>query len=93
MTNNELERIAKELNWERNIVGQWVTPDEDLVEFADRIEQHLIQSGYRKCAEGQRTTQYCGTPNLALHWEGCDDSRRHYPVVLGNKALGMDGAD
>jgi hypothetical protein len=28
-------------------------------EFANLIEKHLIASGYRRCAEGQRTTQYC----------------------------------
>ena len=28
-------------------------------EFANLVKQHLIESGYRKCAGGQRITQYC----------------------------------
>lgn len=38
-----------------------IEKDDDFTryEFAALIEQHLIASGYRKCAEGQRITQYC----------------------------------
>ncbi|NCA02835.1 MAG: hypothetical protein EBS87_11870 [Sphingomonadaceae bacterium] len=33
---------------------------DELKRFAALVEQHLIQQGYRKCAKGQRTTQFCG---------------------------------
>ena len=33
---------------------------DELKRFAALVEQHLIQQGYRQCAKGQRTTQYCG---------------------------------
>jgi len=33
---------------------------DELERFAALVEQHLLQQGYRKCAKGQRTTQFCG---------------------------------
>lgn len=39
---------------------------ERLERFAAIIEQHLIASGYRKCAEGQRETQHCGLLEQAV---------------------------
>jgi len=37
--------------------------------FAGLVEQHLISQGYRKCAKGQRTTQYCGLLEDAVQAE------------------------
>ena len=37
-----------------------------LERFAAIIERHLIASGYRKCAVGQRTTQFCGQLEQAV---------------------------
>ena len=44
-------------------------------------EQQMIRDGYRKCAEGQRTTQFCGLLDAAVKAEReacaetCDETR------------------
>lgn len=40
-----------------------------LERFAALVEQHLIESGYRKCAVGQRTTQFCKQLEQAVEAE------------------------
>ena len=37
--------------------------------FSALIKQHLIQEGYRQCAQGQRTTQFCGLLEAAVRLE------------------------
>jgi len=37
-----------------------------LERFAALVEQHLIATGYRKCAENQHTTQHCGLLEQAV---------------------------
>ena len=47
--------------------------------FATLVEQHLIESGYRKCAGGQRITQYCCMVEEAVKEEreaACDEVLR-----------------
>jgi hypothetical protein len=34
--------------------------------FAALVKQHLVKQGYRKCAEGQKTTQFCGMLEQAV---------------------------
>ena len=38
----------------------------ELERFAALVEQHLVKQGYRKCAEGQKTTQFCGMLEAAV---------------------------
>ena len=38
----------------------------DLERFAQLVESALIEQGYRKCAEGQKTTQFCGMLEQAV---------------------------
>lgn len=48
-------------------------------EFANLVKQHLIESGYRKCAGGQRITQYCCMVEEAVKEEreaACDEVLR-----------------
>lgn len=44
-----------------------------LEQFAERIaaekEQQMIRDGYRQCAKGQRTTQFCGLLDAAVKAE------------------------
>ena len=47
----------------------WTGAGEPLQRFAALIEQHLVKQGYRKCAEGQRTTQFCGMLEQAVEAE------------------------
>jgi hypothetical protein len=65
MTNEDIIRITQEAgigvkkdleDWH---VPVWHLGVDYLVRFAHLIEQHLIQQGYRQCAKGQRTTQFC----------------------------------
>ena len=43
------------------VTYSWDGPTEELFErFAKVIEIHLKTQGYRQCAKGQRTTQFCG---------------------------------
>ena len=46
---------------------------EELERFAALVaaekEQQMIRDGYRKCAEGQRTTQFCGLLDAAVKAE------------------------
>ena len=40
-----------------------------LQRFVHLVEQRLIRDGYRKCASGQRTTQFCGLLDAAVKAE------------------------
>lgn len=70
MTQDDILRMASE-------AGNSVAPQGDtrgplyvylheVFVFVDLIKQHLISEGYRKCAEGQRTTQYCSQLEAAV---------------------------
>ena len=51
----------------------------ELKRFAVLVEQHLIESGYRRCAGGQRITQYCCMVEEAVKEEreaACDEVLR-----------------
>ena len=73
MTRDEILQIA----WD---VGLFMRshPSQDeptkLEQFAERIaaekEQQMIRDGYRQCAEGQRTTQYCTIAEAAIRARG-----------------------
>ena len=40
-----------------------------LQRFVHLVEQRLIRDGYRQCAKGQRTTQFCGLLDAAVKAE------------------------
>lgn len=54
MTNDEVFAMAKQ--------AAFITPvmEGELMRFAALVEDHLKSKGYRQCAVGQRTTQFCG---------------------------------
>ena len=59
-----------------------------LQRFVHLVEQRLIRDGYRKCASGQRTTQFCGLLDAAVkaEREECAKLCDHVP------GLSIDGA-
>lgn len=59
-----------------------------LERFAALVEQHLIESGYRKCAVGQRTTQFCGQLEKAVEAERSKSMSREEEMVLRELAAG-----
>ena len=72
MTSEEIIRMAQESGL---YSGSPRTPstgrmvEKRLERFAAAVEQHLIDSGYRHCAEGQLTTQFCGQLEAAVKAE------------------------
>ena len=74
MTRDDIERMAVEAGggtpeWD----GIWELSGDALERFAALVaaekEQQMIRDGYRKCAEGQRTTQFCGLLDAAVKAE------------------------
>ena len=56
MDRDDIIRMARE----SGVYGPFMGEDEDLERFAQLVEAALIKQGYRKCAEGQHATQFCG---------------------------------
>jgi hypothetical protein len=76
MNRDDIIRMAREAGLITESVGlDWCAslPNAEyprkLVRFAARVEEHLISQGYRKCAEGQRTTQFCDMVEAAREEE------------------------
>ena len=73
MTRDDIIRMASEAG--NSVVPQGDTRDpldvylHEVFVFADLIKQHLIAEGYRKCAEGQQTTHFCGQLEAAVKAE------------------------
>ena len=58
-------RLAREAGY----IGMQFTSISTLERFAALIEEHLKSQGYRQCAKGQRTTQFCGMLQEAVKAE------------------------
>ena len=67
MTRDEILRLAREAGVMP--LEHFYVTDVFLQRFVHLVEQRLIRDGYRKCAEGQRTTQYCGLLDAAVKAE------------------------
>jgi hypothetical protein len=73
-----------------NDVQVFATPDElerfaDLVAAAER--EHMISDGWRQCAEGQRTSQFCAVAEQARREEreACAKECEHTAVRMGSE--------
>ncbi|CAB4139915.1 hypothetical protein UFOVP408_26 [uncultured Caudovirales phage] len=76
MTRDEIIKMARKAGFVVDEKAQQHQPncifhthhmvDELLERFAALVEQQLIASGYRKCAAGQRTSQFCGQLEQAV---------------------------
>lgn len=67
MTRDDIIRMAREAGADEHYVSDaddipWSVEFSltNLETFISLVEQNLIQQGYRQCAKGQRTTQFCG---------------------------------
>ena len=69
MNRDDILRMAREALDHEVDYTVWTLATPHLEEFARRVEQHLIESGYRKCAVGQRTTQFCKQLEQAVEAE------------------------
>ena len=67
MTRDEILRLAREAGVMP--VEHFYVTDVFLQRFVHLVEQRLIREGYRQCAEGQRTTQFCGLLDAAVKAE------------------------
>jgi hypothetical protein len=78
MTCDDIIKLALEAGFCKDSNGIYsrraVTPDSDLLPSLERFatlvaaekEQQMIRDGWRQCAKGQRTTQYCGLLDAAV---------------------------
>ena len=66
MTRDEIIKLAREAGFVDESFCRWGAYSDDLERFAALVEQQLIASGYRKCAAGQRTSQFCGQLEQAV---------------------------
>jgi hypothetical protein len=67
MTREEINSMAKEAGWTK--AGrdmEYPALTDRLERFITLYERRLIEQGWRQCAEGQITTQYCGLLELAV---------------------------
>jgi hypothetical protein len=66
---DEIIKMAREAQQESFVgdTGHWFKMEaKDLERFFHMAQAALIEQGYRKCAEGQRTTQFCGMLEQAV---------------------------
>jgi len=86
MTRDEILRLAREAGVMP--LEHFYVTDVFLQRFVHLVEQRMIRDGYRKCAEGQRTTQFCGLLDAAVKAEREECARLcdHVP------GLSIDGA-
>ena len=97
MTRDDITRMAREAGGADITSHGWTSwvgthSTEFLERFAALVaaekEQQMIRDGYRKCASGQRTTQFCGLLDAAVKAEREECARLcdHVP------GLSIDGA-
>ena len=70
MNRDDIIHMAKEAGLAPASFCRWSAYSDDLERFATLVaaekEQQMIRDGWRQCAEGQRTTQYCGLLDAAV---------------------------
>lgn len=67
MTRDEILRLAREAGVMP--IEHFYVTDVFLQRFVHLVEQRLIRDGWRQCAKGQRTTQFCGLLEEAVKAE------------------------
>jgi hypothetical protein len=66
---DEIIKMAREAQQESFVgdTGHWFKMEaKDLERFFHMAQAAVIEQGYRKCAEGQKTTQFCGMLEQAM---------------------------
>ena len=86
MNRDDIIRMAKEAGLTQKPFCRWGGYLDDLMRFAALVaaekEQQMIRYGYRQCAKGQRTTQFCGLLDAAVKAE------REACIALVNQGTG-----
>ena len=102
MTRDDIIRMAREAEFIAllsdeavdGLGGVWADSEIDITDNLSRFaalvaaekEQQMIRDGWRQCAKGQRTTQYCGLLDAAVK-----DERE--ACALMAQAFGRNGYD
>ena len=94
MTREDIMRLAREAGMSftelfggQRIIDGWLS---DLERFAALVaaakEQEMRESGWRQCAKGQRTTQFCGQLEAAVAAEREEIAAMFdaYPRLVGD---------
>ena len=76
MTRDDIIRMAYEASdgvLSYDAEGRWILSEQEVIQLAALVaaekEQQMIRYGYRQCAKGQRTTQFCGLLDAAVKAE------------------------
>jgi len=85
MTRDDIIRLAKEAGLTQEPFCRWGGYLDDLMRFTALVaaekEQQMTRDGWRQCAKGQRTTQFCKLLDAAVKAEReacakvCDELR------------------
>ena len=84
MNRDDIIRMAREAGWSDELLEVSFTApllDRFAALVAAEKEQQMIRDGWRQCAKGQRTTQFCGLLEAAVKAEReacaklCDELR------------------
>jgi len=61
MNTDKVLALAKQANFTdyTNTDTSFICVSADVIKFAALLQQQMEAEGYRKCAEGQRTSQFC----------------------------------
>ena len=93
MTRDEILTLAREAGVMP--LDHFYVTDVFLQRFVHLVEQRMIRDGYRKCAEGQRTTQFCGLLDAAVKAEReacakvCEEQLTYFtPISCPDKISG-----
>ena len=82
MTRGGILRLAREAGVMP--LDHFYVTDVFLQRFVHLVEQRMIRDGYRQCAKGQRTTQFCGLLDAAVKAEReacakvCEEQMKSY---------------
>jgi hypothetical protein len=93
MTRDDIIRLAQKV-WSAG--DAYIGPStESLQRFATLVELHLMTQGCRRCAKGQRMTQYCGMLEEAVEAEreACVKIIKAYQIPIGNSPAGEMARD
>ena len=63
---DEIIKMARNCGAEDFSNEVWLLSFENLERFFHMAQAAVIEQGYRKCAEGQKTTQFCGMLEQAV---------------------------
>ena len=105
MTKEDVIEMARECGFVQAGYPSYVVFTNEMLRFADLVaaaeRERMLQNGWRRCADGQRTTQFCGQLQQAVvaereacaqvceeHWE-IDGTRTAKEFAAAIRARGQ----